>query len=279
MSKKGLPAGIKMRHDAHYVEELAKADSAIGRMLPIDKLVPNPEQPRNEIGDLTELTSSIKEHGVLEPLLVQPRGGEWMIIAGERRWRASREAGLKEVPCIELDIDDKTVAEIALVENLQRKDLSIWEIASGLQDLADRFDYTHDQIAQRIGKSRTSVTESLSIAGLPEKVKERCREMNIDAKSTLVEIAREFDEPAMHALLDTVTQDDGAVARHEVRKKKKTGVKKTKAQPKEDKNVFEFKSEENNFVLRIKHDERKTVSRTDLLIALKEVFDSVKAGD
>src|SRR6185312_14936195 len=113
-----------MRHDSHYVEELAKhRPQQIGRLIAIDKIEPNPEQPRTEIGDLTELAASIKEKGVLEPLLVKPTGdGRFMIIAGERRWRASNLAGLEEVPCIELDIDEQNVAEIALIENLQRKD-------------------------------------------------------------------------------------------------------------------------------------------------------------
>src|SRR5262247_4945078 len=119
-------------------------------MIPIDKLAPNPLQPRIEIGDLTELVSSIKEKGVLEPLLVRPSdvGGRYMIIAGERRYRASIEAGLTEVPCIELDVDDKAVAEISLIENLQRKDLTPFEEADGLQALADRFGYKHEDIAR-----------------------------------------------------------------------------------------------------------------------------------
>ena len=137
MSKKGLPTSVKMRHDLHYVEELARINRPIGKILPIEKIEPNPEQPRTEIGDLSELTSSIKQNGVLEPLLVKPNreNGTWMIIAGERRWRASNLAGLREVPCIELDLDDKSIAEIALIENLQRKDLTIWEEADGLAAL------------------------------------------------------------------------------------------------------------------------------------------------
>ena len=104
--------------------------------------------------------------------------------------------------CIELDVDDKTVAEIALVENLQRKDLTVWETSDGLQDLVDRFGYTHEQVAERIGKSRTAVTESLAIAGLPESIRSRCREHKIKAKSKLVEISRGFDEDAMHEIVD-----------------------------------------------------------------------------
>src|SRR6476660_2935190 len=123
-------------------------------MIPIDKLAPNPNQPRVEIGDLSELVSSIKEKGVLEPLLVRPSdvGGRFMIISGERRYRASLEAGLAELPCIELDVDERDVAEISLIENLQRKDLTAFEEADGLQALAVRFGYTHEQISKKIGK-------------------------------------------------------------------------------------------------------------------------------
>src|SRR6266576_5423984 len=145
MSRRGLPAGLSMRHDAHYVEELTQTTTThVGRMISIDKLDPNPDQPRTEIGDLTELSASISEKGVLEPLLVKPSRltGRWMIIAGERRWRAAREAGLTEVPCIEMEVDDRTVAEIALIENMQRKDLTIWEEADGLLFLCERFGYT-----------------------------------------------------------------------------------------------------------------------------------------
>src|SRR5213082_3052013 len=118
-----------MRHDAHYVEELTQSKTThVGRMIPIDKLDPNPDQPRTEIGDLTELSASIREKGVLEPLLVLASGdGMYMTIAGERRWRASKIAGLTEVPCVVIDTDEQGVAEIALIENLQRKDLNILE--------------------------------------------------------------------------------------------------------------------------------------------------------
>ena len=129
-----------MRHDAHYVEELSQhRPQQIGRMIPVDKLDPNPEQPRTEFGDLTELTASIAEKGVLEPLLVKPNRltGRWMIIAGERRWRSAQRAGLKEVPCVEMEVDAGTVAEIALIENMQRKDLTVWEEADGLLALCD----------------------------------------------------------------------------------------------------------------------------------------------
>jgi ParB family chromosome partitioning protein len=94
--KAGLPTGFGMRHDSHYVDQIATRSRSIGRTIPIESIYPNPEQPRSEFGDLTELTESIREKGVLEPLLVKPTGdGKFMIIAGERRWRSSQLAGLK----------------------------------------------------------------------------------------------------------------------------------------------------------------------------------------
>src|SRR6478736_8408978 len=189
-----------MRHDAHYVEELAQhRPQQVGRMVPVDKLDPNPEQPRVEFGDLTELTASIAEKGVLEPLLVKPSRatGRWMIIAGERRYRAARAAGLTEVPCVEMDIDAGSVAEIALIENMQRKDLTVWEEADGLLALCDRFGYTHEEVARKVGKSRTTVTEAMAIARIPDDVREICKQADINAKSSLLQIVRQPDDDSM----------------------------------------------------------------------------------
>lgn len=208
MSKRGLPAGLQMRHDAHYVEELSQHRPApVGRMIPLDKIDPNPEQPRTEFGDLTELTASIADKGVLEPLLVKPSPatGRWMIIAGERRFRAATAAGLTEVPCVEMEVDDNTVAEIALIENMQRKDLTVWEEADGLVALCERFGYTHEDVARKLGKSRSSVTESLSIAAIPSDVREMCRGAGISAKSVLLQIVRQPDDESMRRLAKEVT--------------------------------------------------------------------------
>ena len=171
MSKRiGLPVTLKMRHDAHYVETLTSYSGAsIGRMIPIDKIRPNPDQPRKHIGDVRELSDSIREKGVLEPLLVRyiPREDTYYIISGERRYHASQAAGLHELPCIEKIADDAETLEIALIENLQRKDLTAFEEADGLQRLADHFDYTHDDIAKKIGRARSSVTETMSLRVIP----------------------------------------------------------------------------------------------------------------
>lgn len=198
MSKRGLPQTLKMRHDLHYVEELTQSNRFIGRIIPINKIEPNPEQPRVEMGDLSELISSIKEKGVLEPLLVKPLNfDKWLIIAGERRWRAAQFAGLTELPCVELNVDEREVAEIALIENLQRKDLTIWEEADAYAALCEKFSYKHEDLAKKLGKSRSSVTETLTIASLPFEVKEKCIEAGIISKAAILKIARQFDESEM----------------------------------------------------------------------------------
>jgi ParB family chromosome partitioning protein len=256
------------------VEEFARTIRSVGRVIPINQIAPNPEQPRVEIGDLTELSSSIKQNGVLEPLLVKPNGnGTWMIIAGERRWRAANLAGLSEVPCIELDIDEKSIAEIALIENLQRKDLTLWEEADGYAYLIERFDYTHEDIAKKIGKSRTTVTESMAIAGLPESIRVKCRQTNITAKSTLLEVARQFDEAAMHYYIDNFKTKGFRKPKDQTQLKLK--AKSIQAEPlvqDSEKNTFKYKSIDNDFILEIFFNNEKGYQKQDVLKALKEVF-------
>ncbi len=158
LRRAGLPITVKMRHNAHYVEEIiSRSGAAIGRMIPLEQLQPNAEQPRKDIGDLQSLTESVREKGVLEPLLVRylPESDKFMIISGERRFQAARAAGLREVPCIEKDADDAEMLELALIENLQRKDLTPFEEAEGVQALADRFGLTHEEIGAKIAKSRS----------------------------------------------------------------------------------------------------------------------------
>ncbi|HJS50779.1 MAG TPA: ParB/RepB/Spo0J family partition protein [Pyrinomonadaceae bacterium] len=273
-----------MRHDAHYVEAIAHSSRAIGKTIGIDLIEPNPEQPRTEFGDLKELSASIKEKGVLEPLLVKvkPEGG-WMIIAGERRWRASKLAGLTEVPCIEIDTDEQGIAEIALIENLQRKDLNIWEESDGLAALAGKFGYTQDEIAQKISKSRSTVTELMTIAGLPEDVRLRCREANISSKSTLLEIARQFDDAAMHQFLDALQK--GEITPRS--KQPRPSVSKTERPQAElipttatetNGYTFSFAGNDPNFNLIVTFENAESATRGEILRALKQAFDSVKAA-
>jgi ParB family chromosome partitioning protein len=275
VSKRGLPTGLQMRHDSHYVEELAKhRPTQIGRLIAIDKIDPNPEQPRTEIGDLTELTASISEKGVLEPLLVKPSRltGRWMIIAGERRWRAATAAGLSELPCIEMEVDDRTVAEIALIENMQRKDLTIWEEADGLLSLCERFGYTHEDVARKVGKSRTTVSEIVSIANLPQDVRELCRDAGISAKSVLLQLVRQPDDESMRRLAAQITSQ--GLTREEVRE-----VRRQEAGPRivpEGKPyTFRYAPPQKDFSLEIKF-RRANVSEREVAEALRITTQSVE---
>lgn len=266
MSKRGLPNNFKLRHDAHYVEQLTSrsAGAPVGRMIPIDKLVPNPNQPRVEIGDLSELIASVREKGVLEPLLVRPSEvGRFMIISGERRYRASLEVGLKELPCIEMDVDDRAVAEISLIENLQRKDLTAFEEADGLQALAERFGYTHGEIAKKIGKSRTSITEALSLAAIPPEIREACRRADISSKSMLLQVVRQPSVAEMQGFIEKIK--GSGLTRDEARKVRQGKAKKARNF------VYRFNAKNLSFALTLKF-RKSQATREDIKAALKEAI-------
>ena len=274
MSKRiGLPVTLKMRHDAHYVETLASfSGAAIGRMIPIDKIHPNPDQPRKALGDLRELTDSVREKGVLEPLLVRymPREDCYYIISGERRFHASQAAGLNELPCIEKIADDAETLEIALIENLQRKDLTPFEEADGLQRLAEVFDYTHDDIAQKIGRSRSSVTETLSLRAIPESLRRRCVESSVTSKSLLLQIARQPSERKMSDAVERILQ--GGLTRDEARRERR---EEKSAGPRPQPYLFNFEPEDQSFKLRIQF-LRSHVARQELIQALRSVLSELE---
>lgn len=213
--KRGLPERSTMRHDAHFVDELTRRSGRhIGSMIPLPFVEPNAEQPRTQLGNIEELAASIREKGVLEPILVRAIGpNRYQIISGERRYRAATMAGLDEIPAIELDVDDKEQLEIALIENIQRKDLTPFEEAEGFLLLQQKFGYTHEKISHVIGKSRTTITETLSINDIPDRIRLMCREAGISNKSVLVQIARAGDEEAMEDVVrrfaaGELTRDD-----------------------------------------------------------------------
>ena len=147
--------------------------------IPVGKLDPNPDQPRRTFSaeSISQLADSIREQGVLQPLLVAPAGGgRYMIIAGERRYRAGREAGLETLPCIVKDIDVIRQREIALIENLQREDLNPIEAAKGIRALMDQCGYTQEKVSARLGKSRPAVANMLRLLQLPDEVTEMVKD-------------------------------------------------------------------------------------------------------
>ena len=223
MSKRrGLPERAQMRHDSHFVDQLSRADELpIGRRIAIHLIEANPDQPRTNLGDLSDLTQSISQRGVLEPILVRKReDGRFTIISGERRFRASMEAGLAEIPCIEMEVDGADLLEIALIENLQRKDLTPFEEADGYAVLQTRYSYTHEQIAKSVGKSRVTITETLRLAVLPMPVKDECRRADIESKSFLLELSRLESEAEMLEAVESYVRGEGT-SRDDLRAKRK----------------------------------------------------------
>jgi ParB family chromosome partitioning protein len=198
-----------MRHDRHFVDELAqRMGEGIGRMVRITAITSNQDQPRTSLGALEDLQSSIDKHGVLEPLLVRRlEDGRYELVSGERRFHAAMAVGLTEVPCIELEVSDQLALEIALIENLQRKDLTAFEEADGYRTLIDKYDYTHEEVGQAVGRSRVTVTESLRLLAIPESIRDLCRHADITAKGVLLEIARAPDEAAMKRLVQEIIED------------------------------------------------------------------------
>ena len=141
--------------------------------LPLQKVEPNPLQPRKIFDDeeLQVLADSISQHGIIQPITVRPgKNGYYQIIAGERRWRAARLAGLRTVPVVVLDVDDRTCMELALIENLQRQDLNPMEESMGYRQLMEEYDMTQEQVAQRVSKSRSAVANSLRLLSLPSSI-------------------------------------------------------------------------------------------------------------
>lgn len=151
--------------------------------LKIGEIEPNKEQPRKEFDSelLNQLAQSITKHGVIQPLTVREKDGAYQIVAGERRWRAAKMAGLSEVPVRIMELTDSETAQIALIENLQREDLNIIEEANGYRQLTEKYGLKQEEIAETVGKARTSITNTMRLLELPEEVKELARQGKLSA--------------------------------------------------------------------------------------------------
>jgi ParB family chromosome partitioning protein len=218
--KFGLPDSVKSKYDNHFVDEISqRTRTTIIRNIPLEKLTANILQPRKDFGDLTELTESIKEKGILEPVLVRPKDGQFEIVAGERRYRAAKLAGLTEIPCIEYDVPDNEALELSIIENIQRKDLDIYEQSYSLKSLSEIYGYTHQDIAQKIGKSRVTVTELIRITDLPPNVLQQCMELNISSKTFLLELVKLEDVDEMLEILRNYSEKP--FSREKIKEKRK----------------------------------------------------------
>ena len=188
MKKRGLGKGLDALFQSYdsfeSTEDTGSSETLEGRVLELSiyDIDPNPDQPRRnfEQNSIQDLSQSIMEHGVVQPIIVKPSEKDrYTIIAGERRWRAARAAGLNKIPAIVKDIDEKEMLELALIENLQREDLNPIEEAEGIHSLIDNYGLTQEQVAKRLGKSRPSITNALRLLRLPKQVRNLLEEGKI----------------------------------------------------------------------------------------------------
>ncbi|MDD8025835.1 MAG: ParB/RepB/Spo0J family partition protein [Acidobacteriota bacterium] len=273
----GLPTSIGMRHDTHFVDWISKKNSApLVRMIPLTKVSPNPHQARSSLGDIQELMSSIKAKGVLEPIIVRPKGDTYEIIAGERRYIASKNIGLTEIPAIEMIVNDNEAMEISLIENLQRKDLDLFEEADGLKALMDIYDYSHAQISEKIGKARSTITEIINISRVPSDIRSTCAEAGLEKnRSLLIELSKLKGADEMKALLKQI-QERG-LRREDTRDLTKE-MKGKDAAGKTKHYVFNYRpKEDRSYQVRIDF-KKETVSRTEIIRVLEDLLNKLKSS-
>ncbi len=209
MPKKSQPRGLARGLDALLPEMDAAAPGA-GQEIAIGDIDPNPDQPRHSFSEenIAQLAQSIKDQGLLQPILVTPMsGGRYRIVAGERRWRAAREAGLVTVPCIVREMDVQQQMEVALIENIQREDLNPMEVAAGIQSLMKQCGYTQENVANRLHMSRPNVANLLRLLTLPGEVTDLVRRGSLSAGHARVLAG--IENPATQTTLAKQTIEEG----------------------------------------------------------------------
>ncbi len=200
-----------------------------------------------------------------------PREDAYHIISGERRYHAARAAGLREIPCIEKIADDAETLELALIENLQRKDLTPFEEADGLTRLAQQFEYTHEDIARKISRARSSVTETLTLCNITETVRQKCLEKGILSKSLLLQIARQPGERRMLEMVERVIRE--GLTRDQARDQRR---EEQAGAPRPQPFVYQFEPDTKTFRLRLQF-QKSQVSRAELVTALRAVLSELEA--
>ena len=270
---------MAMRHDTHFVDFISKkAAVPLVRMISLDRIEANPHQARSELGNIQELMSSIKAKGVLEPILVRPRGDRYEIIAGERRYIASKNVGLKEIPCIEMNVSDNEAMEISLIENLQRKDLDVFEEADGLKTLMEIYGYSHGQISEKIGKARSTITEVINISRIPAKIRHLCQTIGLDKnRSLLIEISKLKGESDMERVIEAIRER--GLKREDTRDLTKYFKERENAKEQGKKQrhyVFHYSPKESRaYNIRIEF-KKDTVSRQEIIRALEDLLAKLK---
>lgn len=226
--KKGLGKGLEA-----LFEDNNTAVSASGvELIKISEIEPNKNQPRRDFDQtaLEQLADSIREHGIIQPLVLRPlTAGGYQIVAGERRYRASRMAGLNEVPAVIKELTDTETMEIALIENLQREDLNPVEEALGYQELMEKYDFTQDAVSKSVGKSRPAIANSLRLLNLPEEVLDMVRDGSLSSGHARAILS--LEEPEQMVSLAKRVADDGLNVRAVEKLVKKSSEKQKEEKP------------------------------------------------
>lgn len=245
-AKKGLGRGLGAFFDdieENTAEKSFQKEEEKGgiKILKLRDIEPNPDQPRKnfEKDKLEALAASIKEHGIVQPIVVkQQKNGMYTIVAGERRWRAAHIAGLTQVPCVEGDYTEKQIMELALVENLQREDLNPIEESEGYRKLMDTFGLTQEEVAARVGKSRSAVANALRLNGLSDKIKDMVVEGKLTSGHARALLAVEKDAERL-ALAQRIVEE-GLNVRQAEKLAAKPVIKKTVTPPQIDRNTEKY---------------------------------------
>lgn len=209
-TKKGLGRGLGALLDANSVIETTTEKEKDVKKIKITQIEPNKTQPRRDFDEekIEELAESIKEYGLLQPIVVKlNKNGFYTIIAGERRWRASRLAGLKEIPAVIKDVSEQTEKEITLIENIQREDLNSLEEAAGIKELIDEYGLTQEEVASKIGRSRTAVTNILRLLNLPPEIQQLLKEEKISQGHARALLSLENNVLALEIAKQVIAQE------------------------------------------------------------------------
>ena len=242
MAKRGLGKGLGALISTETVLEHTTETEKEVKKIKITQIEPNKNQPRTDFDEekLEALADSIREYGVLQPIVVKlNKNGFYTIIAGERRWRAARMAKVKEIPAVVKDYDEKGEKEVALIENLQRENLNAIEEAAGIEELIEVYGLTQEEVAKKVGKSRSAVANSLRLLNLPEKVKELLKEgfLSMGHARALLSLT---DPVQMIAVSEKIIHEDFSVRQTESYIKYLSASKKTKVLSKEEKEMIRY---------------------------------------
>jgi ParB family chromosome partitioning protein len=287
-SSRGLPDNFELDVEApslkppvqlgDYLDEMRVKRVDQAPELPTDRIRPDPSQPRKDLGDLTEFKASIAKVGIIEPIVVSPdKDGGYLIIAGERRWTAAKQLGLRTIPAIVREADEHERLKLQIIENIFRKDLDPFEEAESYKRLQDEFNLTQEGVAEELGKSVSSVNDTLRLLDLPRRIREEFRTSGKGSKSLLLEIVREPEKEVQLGLWEEVKRGELTVKKARARKKgeiQKTEAPAAQSLPRSMTFRYPITTHEAEITLTF---ERPSATLDDIIAALEEALEGERA--